>query len=381
MISLGERASSRSCQFCMRNGCITGRRRRSVRRIAAVKCVLVASLSIGLVQPVTVQSATGDVHPLVAFQAKEARLFEAGYRLAVANAEFCDTAKPTLGLLIHDAGAYADAARVRSVFRLSGDIGVQAVADGSPADLAGLRQNDTLIAVDNQPIAAAELPAARGWERAAGLQTLIDETSADGEVMLTWRTGNGVETTAALVPVSACASAFELISGNNEASSDGVRVLIGEGFPGFAYSDKEFSAAIAHELAHNLLQHIAYFKSHRRKHSRIRLAERDADRMMPWLLFNAGFEAEAAIRFMEKWGPRHDGWIFRGRTHDGWDERVEFIETELVSIAAASAERSDGKADWSRHFNQLLRANTVSYLSSAQTSGSTEKLSPAAAAQ
>jgi len=52
------------------------------------------------------------------------------------------------------------------------------------------------------------------------------------------------------------------------------------------------------------------------------------------------------------WGPRHGGWIFRKRTHDGWDERVEFIEAELPLIAAAQAET--GKADWRAHFERLL---------------------------
>ena len=35
------------------------------------------------------------------------------------------------------------------------------------------------------------------------------------------------------------------------------------------------------------------------------------DRLMPWLLHNAGYDPAAAVRFMRTWGPKHGGWIFR----------------------------------------------------------------------
>ncbi len=82
----------------------------------------------------------------------------------------------------------------------------------------------------------------------------------------------------------------------------------------------------------------------------MRLTEREADRLMPWLLANAGHEPEAAARFMERWGPRHGGGLFRKRTHEGWDERTDAIRAEVAKVMVLLA--SEGKADWARHFQR-----------------------------
>ncbi len=88
----------------------------------------------------------------------------------------------------------------------------------------------------------------------------------------------------------------------------------------------------------------------------MRLTERDADRLMPWLLANAGYDPHAAARFMSRWGPRHGGGLLRKRTHDGWDERVEFIGAEIAVVERLMAEQ--GSADWSRHFVAQATAAT-----------------------
>ena len=72
--------------------------------------------------------------------------------------------------------------------------------------------------------------------------------------------------------------------------------------------------------------------------------------MIPWLLANAGYDPAAATRFMERWGPSHDGGIFRSRTHDGWDERAEFIAAEVAKIEAHLA--AGQLADWKTLFKR-----------------------------
>ena len=91
------------------------------------------------------------------------------------------------------------------------------------------------------------------------------------------------------------------------------------------------------------------------KRKLVRLPERDADRLMPWLLANAGYDPAEAVRFMRIWGPKHGGWIFRARTHDGWDERLEFIAAELPKIEQAQSLRDDGLADWAQYFDAELK--------------------------
>jgi len=54
---------------------------------------------------------------------------------------------------------------------------------------------------------------------------------------------------------------------------------------------------------------------------------------------------------MARLGPKYRGGLLRDRSHDGWDERVEFIEAEIATLEAALAE--DGEADWSRRFVRM----------------------------
>ncbi len=317
-----------------------------------------ALLAVCVPAPALAQSApaaeqTRDPYPLEIFQSREDRLFQIGYRLATANAPFCERTVPTLGLLIHDARSYGNASIVRQLFGLAGDIGVQSAALGSPAYAAGLRQNATLVRVDGEDIETRWLPGKEGFERPTAIRNWMDDALTRGPVTLGWTDRDGTVSSATVAGVPACQSRFELIDSSIGASADGSRVSVGENFPAFAYTDDEFAAAIAHEMAHNLLGHLDLFEETGRKRQLVRLSERDADRLMPWLLHNAGYDPEAAVRFMRQWGPRYGGWIFRKRTHDGWDERVELIEAELPRVAAAAT--ANGKADWKTGFVRLLQ--------------------------
>ncbi|MEC8179232.1 MAG: hypothetical protein VX072_06160, partial [Pseudomonadota bacterium] len=148
----------------------------------------------------------------------------------------------------------------------------------------------------------------------------------------------------------ACRSRFEIGEGGR-AVADGHRVVIGPEFAGIDYPDPLLAAVLGHEFAHNILRHREWFDANGgRKQSTVRLTEREADRLMPWLLANAGFDPVAGAHFFERWGPRHGGWIFRARSHDGWDERAEFILAEIPLIEAQLAQ-GDG-ADWATGFRR-----------------------------
>ena len=135
-------------------------------------------------------------------------------------------------------------------------------------------------------------------------------------------------------------------------------MLVGADFPGFAYPDDELAAALAHEMAHNLLGHIDYLARAGKGDNRGRNSERDADRLMPWLLANAGYDPSAASRMMRKYGPRYGGGLLRDRSHDGWDERVELIEAEVEKIKALGWKNGSNSIDWRTYFKPLLDQNT-----------------------
>ncbi len=285
---------------------------------------------------------------LTLLQNRDARLFATGWRLAVANAPFCEGAAPALGLSVLDAGGFAKPAAVRAQLGLSGDIAVGAVAPGSPAGAAGLTANDTLLAISGEAI-AAHFPAAKpAWQRLIDVTAALDSAAARGPVTLTLARGTSAPRTVTLEPVPACPSRFEVLSGGGKAMAEGSRVIFGRDFVGFDYPDELFAAAVAHEFAHNLLAHRKRLDADGRSLGNQRLSEREADRLMPWLLANAGYDASAATRFMERWGPRHDGGLFRSRDHEGWDERAEAIRAEVAKVEAAMAR--DGRADWAAHF-------------------------------
>lgn len=285
---------------------------------------------------------------LTELQARDQQLFATGWRLAHANAAFCENAGNALGFSILDAGGFGDPGKVRRQLGLSGDLAVGAVAPGSPAADAGIARNDTLIAL-NDTVLADRYPRAKpAWQRLIDVTAALDAAATAGPVTLTLVRVGSAPRTATLTGTPACPSRFEVLDSGSRAAAEGTRVIFGRRFPGFAYPEPEFAAAVAHELAHNLLRHRATLDGKGRSLGNVRLTEREADRLMPWLLANSGYEPEAAVRFMERWGPRHGGGLFRKRTHEGWDERTEAIRAEVAKVKALMA--SDGKADWAQHF-------------------------------
>lgn len=292
----------------------------------------------------------GDRAGLATLQAEDLRMQSIGWRLATGNARFCD-AKPAIGLLLQDMANYMEPARMRAAAGIAGDIAVQAVVPGSPAALAGLVPNDEIVAIDGQQMAALPKVKAGDWQRLTGLQDRVDAALArDEKVALSWRDRNGRIREATVAGLAACPTRFELGSSGGRAVADGARVIIGRKFAGVGYAEDEFAAALSHEFAHNLLSHKLWLRSKGRSVRNIRTTEGEADRLMPWLLANAGYAPEAAVRFFQRWGPGGDGWIFRARTHDGWDERVDAVRGELPHVAALMAR--DGAADWKSNFRR-----------------------------
>ena len=281
---------------------------------------------------------------------QDARLLVLGHRLLTGNARFCENATSSAGLLLHDMAAYGSGERLRGILGLTGDIGVQALVPGGPAERAGLLVDDTVLAIGAMRIADIPTEDRESWERIETIRAEIERLLSEaGRLPITVMRSEGP----ALIEIEgvpACRSRFEIGEGGR-AVADGHRIVIGPNFVGIDYPDPLLAAVLAHELAHNLLGHRAWFDANGgRKRKAVRLTEREADRLMPWLLANAGFEPEAAARFMERWGPQHGGWIFRKRTHDGWDERVEFIEAELPLIETLQLAGRD--IDWAQHFTR-----------------------------
>lgn len=273
-----------------------------------------------------------------------------GWRLVRGNADFCDRVVPSIGLQLQDMAVFARPDTVRTALGFSGDFGVQSAAEGSPAGLAAISPNREIVRLGE--IDPNSWPAGERfhWQRLARAHDWIDQHLARrGSLAIGFTDGTAISVKA----VRVCATRFEILGESRKAMAEGERVIIGSRFPGFDWPEDEiFAGVIAHELAHNLLHHRAFLDRNGRKRRNIRRTEREADRLTPWLLANAGYNPEAAYRFMVRWGKDHDLGLFRARTHDGWDERADFIAAELPIIADLT--KCEGKADWSVHFRREI---------------------------
>ena len=279
-------------------------------------------------------------------QTLDARVQTIGWQLVRGNAPFCRETAPGIGLLLQDLAGYADPAPLRAALNASNDIAIQAVAAGAPAARAGLAPNDPLSAVAGQDIAALPRVRPGDYARLAGLHDRVDAALREtGRVELI-RYGR----TLTIVGEPVCITRFELLASGTKAAADGRRVVIGrklvETFP-----DDELAAALAHELAHNVLGHRARLDASGRTWSKVKVTEREADRLSVWLLANAGYEPEAALRFFARWGPMTDLGPLSSPDHDRWKTRVRKITAEIAAMRAAMAKDAGGAANWARDFS------------------------------
>lgn len=281
-----------------------------------------------------------------ALRTADLRLATIAYRLTAGNAALCDRRQPQIGMPIHALTQYGPAARTTAsiVFGFESMVGVEAVVPGAPADRAGIRKNDSLIAIGD--VVQPGLPRPDAAEAASdrdAAEATIAESPADRPLRLTvLRDGRRLPIT--VQPVAGCRSRFEILLGSGlDASADGSVVQIGERFfEGF--TDAEIAVVVAHELAHNVLRHRARLDAARinrgmlaelgRNGRLIRETENDADMLGIYLLANAGYDPMSAPKFWREKGGAIDGGLFRSRTHASSKARAEVLEAAAKEIAA-----------------------------------------------
>jgi len=139
-------------------------------------------------------------------------------------------------------------------------------------------------------------------------------------------------------------------SGQAALVNDDGRVEVAVTLLAEAASDDEAAMMVAHEIAHILLDHDRRIDAAGRNWNTVRLGEREADRLTPWLMANAGYDPAAAPRFMGIWGPRHGGGMTRAPTHDHWRKRQAAMAEEVAEIERQRALLPGGTLDWRRRF-------------------------------
>lgn len=282
---------------------------------------------------------------LEALRGLDARILEIGDRLAVAGADLCRDQVPIAGIAVHSLSQYGDPYRdvAASAFHLDDRPAVLAADPASPAGRAGIRADDILVAADGRSFGEQKPAATASFGQTERALDGLDAAFADGAADLALVRG-GAPLAVRVTAVPGCRGRFQLVPGGRlNAGADGRYIQISAALSSYVRDDDELAAILAHELAHNILNHRlrlddarvsrGMFKSIGRNARLIRETEVEADRLSVYLLDRGGYSVEAAARFWRRFGPEHGKGIFASPTHPGWKERVSIIEAEAAQLA------------------------------------------------
>ncbi len=306
----------------------------------------IAGVCAGLLFAATSAAAAPKQADIDAYRAlikQDARLATAGYRLAAANAAFCNRKEPNPGWVIHDIVQYPNTEVAEAAFGFKNNpILVAAVVKDGPADKAQIKLNDGFVGMDGSILNWAAFPIEkRADDRMVSFKQLLGEKFAERSMLPMRFSRAGTEFNTTLSPPLVCASDFQIDTVKGiDAGADGKMVSISIALAEYAKEDNDLAAIVAHEMAHNLLQHPATLKSAKLKRGligqfgksavRVRATETEADQLAIWLLGNAGYDTQAAINFLQKLGNRPRGIFNMDRTHLPWKDRITIMQQEQL---------------------------------------------------
>jgi hypothetical protein len=329
-------------------------------------------IALALSAPALAETPAEQAVGLEVIRAGDLRVATVGERLAVANLPLCGRTEYRTGLLLHDIRTYSAGMRdaARKAFAFERDIAVEAVVPGSPAERAGLRPNESVVAIDGRPVADVEAPGKDSFARMGAVLDRLEASLADGHVSIeTLKDGQRRDVT--IDGVRGCASRFQLVlDGQMNAGADGQYVQVDGRMVDFAENDDELAAVLAHELAHNILEHRRRLNAAGvdrgmlgvlgRSGALIRATEIEADRLSLYLMANAGYDPAAAVGFWDRLGAKHGYGIFSDGTHLRRGPRVAMVRRELTALEALRAKAGAGAVlfpDFARPPLPTLRAN------------------------
>jgi beta-barrel assembly-enhancing protease len=306
-----------------------------------------AALALLSAPAIAAAPKTEDVAAYRALAAVDGRVATIGYRLAAASSPFCKHKARNPGWVLNGIAQFEDAETAAAAFGFEGGgAAIVALVPDGPAAKMGLSVGDTLHSIPNTRWSAMmhvpPRPDASGMEdlRQMLARLWANKDSIDFEFDAKER-----RKTITFAPPEICASDFWVdTSSKVDAGADGDRVRVTKGLTEFAADDNELAAAIAHELAHNILGHRARLNGLKKGKTKATLAtEIEADRLSVWLMANAGYDTNAALRFAERYGRKYGLGIFNDGTHPRWPKRVGSMQEEIALIAATPAK--DGLRD------------------------------------
>lgn len=135
------------------------------------------------------------------------------------------------------------------VLNLGSAISVVGVIEGGPADMAGIKLGDTLLAINGNPLVT-------GANATSIYHNLLEEELAADHSLILSIERDSRQLDYSLSAVRVCDYPVVLLLDDElNAYADGNAVYITRRMLRFAEDDKELALVIAHELAHNIMEH------------------------------------------------------------------------------------------------------------------------------
>lgn len=319
--------------------------------IAFAAAALAAAAPVAAQQPVVAQTAAAA--PGSFLRADDHRIVSIVYRLGLAGRAQCPDRFPLTGLAFHHLADYRpqDHAQAIAQYGLDRGIGILSVVEGSPAAEAGLAAGETILSVNGAALPAPEMLAAEPSMRRkraamAAAETLIEEQLARGPAQLEVRRGALVRQVT-VRPIAGCPARGRLArSDQDNAFADGRYTIMTTDFLDFFRSDDELAAALAHELAHNILRHPqqlaaagvpnGLLRHIGRNARRVRATELEADRLSVRLLAAAGYDLDAIIPFWRRLSGRLDSRLMVISAAPGLRARERNIEAAIAEVRGSA---------------------------------------------
>jgi len=180
------------------------------------------------------------------------RLSDLTAPLLIGNADLCESrTRYVVFMRVHNLEDYRGRKRdtMESVYELDERIRVTLVGREGPAHIAGLRENDVILAVND-----IETP--RGMAATAFFKVHVNPLVEAGKPIKFSLLRKAEKITAIVQPVMACDYPVRLVAnGDVNAYATGTSITINTGLMSAFPSDDILGVVVAHELAHNLMGH------------------------------------------------------------------------------------------------------------------------------
>ncbi len=181
------------------------------------------------------------------------RVMGVAYRLLKASVPICDDdVVLSLGFTpfnLHTLSKDVRPAATR-LYGMGDSLQIMTVPPGSPVDVAGLKRGDKLVSIDGQ-VAPAGDDAYENWQK------LVDCTLKDSNGISLTISRDGEQSEGLINAEKTCNySIAETYSDTVNAYADGKNIVLSAGMLRFTQNDNELALVIAHEIAHNAMDHM-----------------------------------------------------------------------------------------------------------------------------